>query len=140
MNIDDGNQRESVNATLDRRLITMPYYKLTAHLRADASLNDEVNVNYFNPARDLEAGAILDNEWMLWRRYESSFGHRLQVGAGEYWQKNFGSDATWMISYEQQFKLNDRFEIDYGVKRSRHPYDGVSETSTQLLARLNLIF
>jgi biofilm PGA synthesis protein PgaA len=62
------------------------------------------------------------------------------MGAGDYWQKNFGSDLTWMASYEQQFRWDDQFEIDYGVTRSRHPYDGVKELATQYFVRLNLLF
>ncbi len=140
MKMEDGNKRQSIYLTLDRRLITKPHYKLTAHLRTDASHNTEQNVSYFNPERDFDVSAILDNEWMLWRRYERSFSHRLQVGAGEYWQKKFGSEATWMLSYEQQVRLDDRFEIDYGVTRSRHPYDGQNELATQYFLKLNLLF
>ena len=88
----------------------------------------------------MEVGAILDNEWLLWRRYERSFGHRLQVGAGEYWQQSFGSNTSWLISYEQQFKWDNRFEIDYGVTRTQHAYDGTNELSTQFFAKLNLVF
>jgi biofilm PGA synthesis protein PgaA len=140
MKMEDGNQRQSLYLTLDRRLITKPHYKLTTHLRMDTSHNNESNTNYFNPERDMEVSAILDNEWMLWRRYERSFGHRLQVGAGDYWQKDFGSNLTWLISYEQQFKWDNRFELDYGVTRNRHAYDGVNELSTQFFARLNFLF
>ena len=140
MKMEDGNQRQSLYLTLDRRLITKPHYKLTTHLRMDTSHNNESNVNYFNPERDLEVGAVLDNEWLLWRRYERSFGHRLQVGVGEYWQKSFGSSLSWSISYEQQFKWDNRFEIDYGISRAQHAYDGTDELSTQLFARLNLLF
>jgi biofilm PGA synthesis protein PgaA len=140
MHMEDGNKRESVNLTLDRRLITKPHYKLTMHVRLDASHNSEANVIYFNPQRDLEAGAILDNEWMLWRRYDRSFSHRLQLGAGEYWQKNFGSEMSWLLSYEQQVKWDNGFEVDYGVSRSRHPYDGTNEVTTQFFARLNVLF
>ena len=140
MKMEDGNQRQSLYLTLDRRLITKPHYKLTAHARIDTSRNSENDVNYFNPESDLEFGGVLDNEWMLWRRYERSFGHRLQVGAGQYWQKNFGSSTSWLISYEQQFKWDNRFEIDYGISRSQHAYDGTDELSTQLFARLNLLF
>ena len=140
MKMDDGNQRQSLSLTLDRRLITKPHYKLTTHLRMDTSRNSESNVNYFNPSRDMEVGAILDNEWLLWRRYERSFGHRLQVGAGEYWQQSFGSNTSWLISYEQQFKWDNRFEIDYGVTRTQHAYDGTNELSTQFFAKLNLVF
>jgi biofilm PGA synthesis protein PgaA len=140
MNMDDGNQRELINLAFDRRLITKPHYKLTAHVLVDTSHNKQIDVAYFNPASDLDTKFILDNEWMLWRRYERSFSHRLQIGAGQYWQKGFGTDSTWSISYEQQFKWDDAFEIDYGVERSRHPYDGVNETATQFFARLNLLY
>lgn len=140
LNVSDGNNRQSLNLQFDRRLITQPHYKLTAHLRADNSRNTKMDAIYFNPERDLDTSVVLDNEWMLWRRYDRSFSHRLQVGAGNYWQKNFGSDTTWMISYEQGFKLNDSFEVNYGILRSRHPYDGTNEHSTQLFTRLNLLF
>lgn len=140
MNISDGNHRESMNLQLDRRLITQPHYQLTTHIRVDASRNDKNDAIYFNPERDLDTSVVLDNKWILWRRYERSFSHRLQIGAGDYWQKNFGSDLTWMISYEQQFKWDDRFEIDYGITRNRHPYDGTNELSTQFFSRLNLLF
>ena len=140
MKMDDGNERQSLSLTLDRRLITKPHYKLTTHLRMDTSRNSESNVNYFNPSRDMEVSAILDNVWLLWRRYDRSFGHRLQVGVGEYWQQSFGSNTTWLISYEQQFKWDNRFEIDYGVTRTQHAYDGTNEFFTQLFVRLNLLF
>jgi biofilm PGA synthesis protein PgaA len=140
MDMDDGNQRELINMGFDRRLITKPHYKLTTHLLLDASHNKLSDVGYFSPERDVDAKIVLDNEWMLWRRYERSFSHRLQIGAGEYWQKNFGTDSTWSISYEQQFRWDDAFEFDYGVERSRHPYDGINETATQFFARLNLLY
>jgi biofilm PGA synthesis protein PgaA len=140
MSMDDGNQRELINIGIDRRLITRPHYKLTTHISVGASHNNESDVAYFNPASDVDTKIILDNEWMLWRRYERSFSHRLQIGAGEYWQKIFGTDVTWSISYEQQIKWDDAFEIDYGVERNRHPYDGVNEIATQFFARLNLLY
>lgn len=140
MQMEDGNRRQSLNLTLDKRLVTKPHYKLTLHLRGDASQNSESDVNYFNPKRDTEMTAVLDNEWMLWRKYDRSFSHRLQVGAGQYWQKNIGTNTTWLISYEQQFRWDNRFEVDYGITRSQHPYDGINEISTQLFAHLNLLF
>lgn len=140
MDIMDGNQRDTLNLAFDRRLITKPHYKLTTHLRVDASRNTRNNVAYFNPERDLDTSIVLDNEWMQWRRYDRSFSHRVQIGTGEYWQKSFGSSWTWMLSYEQQVKLSDRFEVDYGISRNRHAYDGTNELSTQLFTRLNVLF
>lgn len=140
MNIMDGNQRDTLSLAFDHRLITKPHYKLTTHLRVDSSRNTGSNVAYFNPERDLDTSVVLDNEWTQWRRYDRSFSHRIQVGTGGYWQKNFGSYQTWMGSYEQQVKLSDKFEIDYGISRSRHAYDGTNELSTQLFTRLNVLF
>ena len=140
MRMDDGNNRKSLNLILDKRLITTPRYKLTLHARTDASDNTQNNAIYFNPDRDLEYGAILDNEWMLWRHYDRSFTHRLQLGAGSYWQKNFGSDNTWFASYEHQWKLDDRFALTYGISRNSHPYDGLNEYATQYFGKLNFLF
>lgn len=140
MHMDDGNNRKSLNLILDKRLITTPRYKLTLHARVDTSANTQDNTIYFNPDRDLEYGAILDNEWMLWRHYERSFTHRLQLGAGSYWQKNFGSDSTWFVSYEHQWKFDDRFALTYGISRNSHPYDGLNEFATQYFGNLNFLF
>jgi biofilm PGA synthesis protein PgaA len=140
MRMDDGNNRKSLNLILDKRLITTPRYKLTVHARTDTSGNTQNNAIYFNPDRDLEYGAILDNEWLLWRHYERSFTHRLQLGTGNYWQKNFGNGKTWFASYEHQWKLDDRFALVYGVSRNSHPYDGLDEYFTQYFGRLNYLF
>ena len=140
MHMEDGNNRKSVNVLLDKRLITTPRYKLTLHARADASDNTQDNAIYFNPDRDFEYGAILDNEWMMWRDYERSFTHRLQLGIGNYWQKNYGNGNTWFASYEHEWKLDDRFAFSYGIARNLHPYDGVDERGTQYFGRLNFLF
>lgn len=140
MNMQDNNVRKSLSLSLDRRLITTPRYKLTMNVRADASNNSENNVTYFNPRQDLEYGLVLDNEWTLWRHYERSFTHRLQLGAGNYSQKNFGNDNTWLASYEHQWKWDDRLELTYGVMRNSHPFDGVKENFTQYFGRLNFLF
>ena len=140
MAMDDGNHRQSLYAALNNRLMTEPHYKLNLHTRLDASKNNQQNVMYFNPQSDLELGVVADNVWMQWRRYDSSFSHRLQLGVGQYWQENYGSNGTWLMSYEQQIKWNNRFEFDYGVRRNQHPYDGVEEYFTQYFCRLNWLF
>lgn len=140
MHMEDGNNRKSVNLLLDKRLITTPRYKLTLHARADGSDNTQDNLIYFNPDRDFEYGAILDSEWMMWRDYERSFTHRLQLGTGSYWQKDYGSSSTWFASYEHQWKLDDRFAFSYGIARNSHPYDGMKESGTQYFGKLNFLF
>lgn len=138
--MDDGNQRQALNLAFNNRIITHPHYKLNIITRLDTSKNDQENVLYFNPERDLELGVVADNVWTQWRRYDSSFSHRVQLGVGQYWQKNFGSNSTWMMSYEQQIKWDNSFELAYGVRRSQHPYDGVDEHFTQYFCTLNWLF
>jgi biofilm PGA synthesis protein PgaA len=140
MAMDDGNHRQAVNLAFSNRIITQPHYKLSLNTRLDASKNDQRNVLYFNPERDLDVGLVADNVWTQWRSYDRSFSHRVQVGVGQYWQKNYGSNSTWMMSYEQQWKWDNALEFSYGVSRNQHPYDGVDEYFTQYFCRLNWLF
>ncbi len=138
--MEDDNHRQAFNVAFSNRLITQPHYKLNLNTRLDASKNNEEGVLYFNPERDLELGVVADNVWTQWRRYDSSFSHRLQLGVGQYWQKNFGTNSTWLMSYEQQIKWDNSLEFAYGVRRNLHPYDGVDEYFTQYFCRLNWLF
>ena len=138
--MEDGNHRQAFNVAFSNRLITQPHYKLNLNTRLDASKNNQEGVLYFNPERDLELTVVADNVWTQWRRYDSSFSHRLQLGVGQYWQKNFSTNITWMMSYEQQVKWDDSLEFAYGVRRNLHPYDGVDEYFNQYFCRLNWLF
>jgi hypothetical protein len=62
----------------------------------------------FSPGRidrvDWSASLTLDADHLLWRSYERSFGHRLAVTGGTYWQKNFGSHWIGNVPYEQVYQ------------------------------------
>ena len=48
---------------------------------------------------------------MIWRRYDRSFGHRLAVTGGAYWQEDFGTSWIGSILYEQVFQYNPWLEL-----------------------------
>ncbi len=139
-NLSDGNQRKSFSLAMSQRITTLPHYKADLLLRLDTSSNDDVNTAYFNPERDSEISAVIDQRYVQWRAYDQSFSHRLQLGLGTYYQKNFGSDPSWVASYAHEWRWENRFELDYGVSLKRHAYDGTLETNKQLFGRLNWLF
>jgi biofilm PGA synthesis protein PgaA len=136
----DDNRRTSANAVGTQRLITRPHYRMDGLLGIYASRNTRDDAPYFNPASDLAADLTLNNEWLLYRRYEYSFSHRLALTAGTYHQEDFGSDNTWALQYEQRWNPNDQFDLVYGVTRARHIYDGDAEYQTTLYLNLDWRF
>ena len=127
----DGNRRRSARAGLFQRLRSEPHYKLDARADLYTSRNDRRNASYFNPRRDLSLDLTLVGEWLQFRRYERSFRHRFEAGAGIYEQQGFGSGPTWNLRYEQQWNPNERLELRYGISRARRLYDGNAEYITR---------
>ncbi len=140
LDFSDGNQRRSAQASFFQRLISEPHYKLDGSAALYTSRNDRDNAPYFNPGRDLSLDFTLLNEWLQYRRYEHSFRHRLAITAGLYEQQGFGSGATWMLRYEQQWNPGDRLELIYGISRARRIYDGDSENITRIYLTLDWRF
>lgn len=132
LDFSDGNQRRSVQAGLFQRLLSQPRYKLDARAGFYASRNDRRNASYFNPRRDLSLDVTLTGEWLQYRRYERSFRHRIELGAGLYEQQDYGSGPTWVLRYEQQWNPGDRLSLRYGVSRARRLYDGDAEDITRI--------
>lgn len=136
----DGNRRTTANIRGAQRLITQPHYRMDGLLGVYASRNTRDGAPYFNPASDRSADVTLDNEWLLYRRYEYSFRHRLALSAGNYQQEDFGSDGVWALQYEQRWNPHDRFELGYGIVRARRVYDGIREHQTTLYLYLDWRF
>jgi biofilm PGA synthesis protein PgaA len=91
---------------------------------------------YFDPARATAEDTELRGEWL--GRHDSaahrSLWHVLTLSAGEYQQSGFGSHPTWAARYEQRWTLSDHSELDFGIARSEHPYDGRPESRTSVSA------
>ena len=123
----DGNERDVLMGQAFQRLVTGPVFKLDGVLGLYTSHNSLDNATYFNPKSDFGADVTLIGEQRLWRRYDSSFVHRLYLSAGIYQQEDFGSGPTRGIRYEHEWNFNDRLSLLYGAQRTLHPYDGQGE-------------
>lgn len=132
----DDNHRDALYVNGFQRLISRARYKLDGRMELYASRNTRDGAPYFNPSRDFAADATVMQEWLLHRRYDRSFRHRLATTVGTYRQQGFGSGATWMARYEHQWNPDDRTGLTYGLTRARRVYDGAAEYQTG--AYLNL--
>lgn len=124
---EDGNDRRAAAGFFRRRLVNGSHYKLTGEVGTSLSSNTGANRPYFNPDEDRTLYLQLENEWRVYRRYESSFHHRLYLTLGDYWQKSFGSGAIWTWRYEHDWQWAPRFRVLYGISRGRRLYDGDAE-------------
>ena len=140
MDFSDGNFRTEIFTKFSQRLLTYPKYKLTAHLDVDGSSNSKNNTPYYNPEQDLTTTLTLDNLWRIWRRYDRSFSHRLTLSAGNYWQKDFGSDFIADTCYEHIHEAGYRLEVVYGVCYGRNVFDGDPENRVYAYSRLGWKF
>lgn len=140
MNMSDGNNRQSLQLAWDNRLYTAPHYKAYLRAEASASRNSINNASYFNPKSDTALGATIRQDWLTWRRYDSSFTQRLILGMGTYQQQNFGSDGTWSVSYSHDWDINRWLNVEYGIARRGQPYDGIKEYRSSLFGHINLLF
>ncbi|HSR02190.1 MAG TPA: poly-beta-1,6 N-acetyl-D-glucosamine export porin PgaA, partial [Methylophilaceae bacterium] len=140
MHMSDGNIRKSLRLTLDRRLITTPHYKANIGIYASASKNNTNNAVYFNPKSDTEIAATLTQNWLTWRRYDRSFTQRLDLSTGHYQQEDFGGKGTWSIRYSHIWRFDRQFSLEYGIARTSHPYDGLTEFNNSFFGSINLLF
>jgi biofilm PGA synthesis protein PgaA len=136
----DGNERVSGGLTLDQKIVDIPHLDVTLRPEVYASGNSSNQGPYFSPLRDFACSVTIDTEHMLWRRYEHVFSHRLALTGGSYWEKNFGSDWTGNIRYEQVWQNNPWLELRWGVQLNRAVYDGDVTPSLETFIRLNWRF
>ncbi len=140
LDFDDGNLRNTLQGNFYRRLINLPYFKANGNLNVYASANERDDVIYYSPKSDLGWDYSLELLWRTFRRYEGTFHHRFEVGAGQYYQTDFERGRTWSVSYEHQWKFSDAFRLTYGVVRSRRVFDGDPEFETAFYGGINLRF
>src|SRR3546814_17924248 len=74
------------------------------------SSNSRNNVPYFSPEADFAALPHLTLTHMIHRHYETVWEHALTLGAGGYWQKNYGTGAILSADYRHTVRANDVFE------------------------------
>ncbi|MFZ1218387.1 MAG: poly-beta-1,6 N-acetyl-D-glucosamine export porin PgaA, partial [Chthoniobacterales bacterium] len=136
----DGNRRAAAHLNFAQKVVDIPHFDLTLRPEIYASTNTSNAGPYFSPSRDLSGALTCDAEHVIWRRYERSFGHRLAVTGGAYWQEDFGTSWIGSILYEQVFQYNPWLELRWGVIRKRAVYDGAQTPSTEGFVRFNVRF
>ena len=74
-----------------------------------------------------------------WRRYERTFGHRLAITGGAYWQEfsSFRGSARCSSRFSNTIPW---FELRYGVNWKRAVYDGGPTPSAEGFIHVNLRF
>jgi biofilm PGA synthesis protein PgaA len=127
MDFSDGNLRTHLRADLRQRLVTRPHYHLDAVVDLYASLNKKSDVPYYSPQQDASASVTLDNTWLLWRRYQRAFRHRLALTLGAYQQQSYGTGPLFGARYEHMWQADGRFDLVYGIGWHRRIYDGDPE-------------
>lgn len=137
----DGNQRDAVMAQYEQNLFSDAHHQLKGVVQGYYSDNSAGNdVPYFNPASEKVLGAVLKYDGILWRRYERNWSHYLNLGAGNYWQKDFDSGVIWDIEYGQRWQLSQALSINYGLLYRSRIYDGDREGYGAILGGLNWRF
>jgi biofilm PGA synthesis protein PgaA len=141
MPFSDGNFRSAESATYTERVLAEPRFSIDAVGGLAMSQNsDNQDRHYFNPSEDALAsfGAAINQT--IYRRYEFIYDHRLVVTPGVYWQSGYGSLGVFSVQYQQRLRINDTFDVGWGVGYGLQPYDGVYENTITLLAHLTCRF
>jgi len=136
----DNNKRTSNTLRFFQRLIKSPHYILDSNLAYYSSENNRLGAPYYNPISDQSIDLTFNNEWIIHRRFENSFKHRLEVAVGKYEQENFDNNQTMAAVYEQRWNYNYELELAYGISRFRRSYDGAIEYNTRYHLMLNWLF
>ena len=138
MHFGDKNWHTGVAAEYTERFFTRPHIKIDGIFDLAESQNSlDLNRPYFNPKHDVLAlGGVVVNH-TIYRRYELEYAHTLTAKGGGYWQKNFGSDPSMLLRYEQSLK-SDVIEAKAGATFTRQDFDGKVEDNVSLL--FNLIY
>ena len=163
----DGNQRWQASISGRQRLWTWPHVQLDGVFNVNASRNsvghiaqddDQVTAegvrgaNYYSPKRDLSVMPGLRLTQSLYSRYETQWGHYLEVSAGRYYEDYTRCDSQalcsprndrtplWMARYGHRVRFNDVLDADASMQVTRQSYDGVKERDVQLLLDLNYRF
>jgi len=136
----DNNRRNAWFLSANQRLITSPYFLLSAGAELYTSASNLFDRYYFNPESDASYLLSLDALLSTYRFYDFKFVQRLVLNYGSYWQKNYDSGWIGTVRYEHQWDFNDRQALLYGISYSRRVYDGNPEYGTTFYVTINWRF
>ncbi|MFK7794250.1 MAG: poly-beta-1,6 N-acetyl-D-glucosamine export porin PgaA [Gammaproteobacteria bacterium] len=136
----DGNQRTSFFIQHEHDVYQSAHHQIYLSEEFYISENTEDDVGYFNPEGDYSFRVAAKYRGVIWREYEKSLTHRLNLGIGNYKQENESNAGIWDIEYRQQWAPSHDFEVDYGVLHRRRSYDGEAESYNAISASVNWRF
>ncbi|ANI29009.1 biofilm formation protein HmsH [Yersinia entomophaga] len=136
----DGNHRWEYAFNGRQRVYTAPYLSVDLNLDLSSSQNTKEDTLYYNPKRDFSAVPSLTFDHIMYRRYKTVWSQQLQLGAGTYWEKNYGTGAVTSVGYGQRIQWNDVVDTGVSVTWDKRPYDGKRERDVQLSFDMNYRF
>ncbi|EPV8385106.1 poly-beta-1,6 N-acetyl-D-glucosamine export porin PgaA [Enterobacter cloacae] len=136
----DGNHRNEYFLNGQEQVWTSPDVSLNLQPGVYYGINSQSDVPYFSPEKrmDVMAGMTLDHR--LWRRYENSWTQRFSAGAGNAWQKSYGSGLITQLGYGQRVSWRDGGEASATIRWDKRPYDGKQEHNLSVDFNVNLRF
>ena len=130
----DTNRQLNALVRFSQRLAASARAKLTWNTYAGYT-HDTLEASrapYFDPAHATSEEAELKGEWL--GRHDPvshrSLWHVVTISVGDYQQAGFGAHPIWAARYEQRWSLSDHADLNIGLSRSEHPYDGRPESRT----------
>jgi hypothetical protein len=129
----DGNRRRSWSMGVTRRLFYLPQFQVMGVFGAGGSENKagtkgiSIPIAYYNPDNDFAGTFAMRFQHHLYRRYEKSYYHLLQLHQMQYHQSGF--DPKWVggFKYAQHFAFSYTKELSWSIGRGHFVFDGKTE-------------
>lgn len=136
----DGNQWNSLGGYGIVRVLEKPHKNLDLRVDINGRSAKKDNVPYYSPKRDLSADLSAIFTQNLYRCYEQAFTHKITANVGNYWQKGYGNDLTFGITYEHVLRYDNWYDVGYAYSRKRRTYDGNREYESAFYLKLDIRF
>ncbi|MBU3825453.1 MAG: poly-beta-1,6 N-acetyl-D-glucosamine export porin PgaA [Candidatus Oceanisphaera merdipullorum] len=136
----DDNQRQSYAISGKERLFSGSHMTLDLLPLIGTSSNSQQDGNYYSPKRDLSIAPSLFADHLLFRRYDQVWSQQLVLGAGYYWQEDFGGGLSTTAGYGQRYAANSVLDLGAMLLWSKQPYDGEREHDLSLVFDVNFRF
>ncbi|MDY0251042.1 MAG: poly-beta-1,6 N-acetyl-D-glucosamine export porin PgaA [Pseudomonas sp.] len=136
----DGNNRLSYGVSGKERLLSRPYLTVDLLPSIAMSSNSEQEGAYYSPERDLHIAPTLFADHVLYRDYDEVWRQQFLLGAGYYWQQDFGGGLSTTAGYGQRYATNQVFDAGAMLIWSKQPYDGKREHDLSLVFDVNYRF
>lgn len=136
----DDNNRLNYAISGKERLFTRPYLTIDLLPSISMSSNSQQDGAYYSPKRDLSIAPTLFADHVLYRQYDQVWRQQFVLGAGYYWQQDYGGGISTTAGYGQRYMTNQVFDVGAMLLWSKQPYDGKREHDLSLLFDVNYRF